>query len=69
MAVVFVLSLFMALSEAHAKWDEPNSDNRNSILPKSLPKNILNPVVTNELKASVGLDGATPEVNSGPLLR
>uniref|UniRef100_A0A914E027 Uncharacterized protein n=1 Tax=Acrobeloides nanus TaxID=290746 RepID=A0A914E027_9BILA len=60
MAVVFVLSLFMALSEAHAKCDEPSSDNRNSILPKSLPKNILNPVVSNELK--VGLDGDTPKI-------
>uniref|UniRef100_A0A914CHS1 Uncharacterized protein n=1 Tax=Acrobeloides nanus TaxID=290746 RepID=A0A914CHS1_9BILA len=55
-AAVFVLSLFMALSEAHAKCDETNSDDRNSILPKSLPKNILNPVVTNEMKASVDLE-------------
>uniref|UniRef100_A0A914EAP2 Uncharacterized protein n=1 Tax=Acrobeloides nanus TaxID=290746 RepID=A0A914EAP2_9BILA len=62
MAAVFVLSLIMALSEAHAKCDEPNSDDRNSILPKSLPKNILNPIVTNELKASMGLDGDTPKI-------
>uniref|UniRef100_A0A914CPI0 Gustatory receptor n=1 Tax=Acrobeloides nanus TaxID=290746 RepID=A0A914CPI0_9BILA len=70
-AVVFLLSLFMALSEAHAKWDEPNSsDDLNTILPTSLPKNILNPVVTDELKTPAGLDGTTSKIltSSGSLL-